>query len=68
MAGVSISLKSVSDAVRAAPYTLDTKVFSFRCACGNTPQEAQGTIARGLEMSPRMADMIGVERRGLRRC
>ena len=37
-------------------------------ACGNTPHAAQGTIARGLEISSRMADMIGVERSGLRRC
>jgi hypothetical protein len=68
MAGISIVFKFRQRYGAAAPYTLDTKVFSFGCICGNTPQVAQGTIARRLEMSPLMADIIDAEESRLTRC
>jgi hypothetical protein len=58
MAGVSIVFKFRPRCDAGAPYTLDTQVFSFRCGCGNAPQDAQGTIVWGLEMSPMTADII----------
>jgi hypothetical protein len=64
MAGVSIVFKFRQRYGAAAPYTLDTQVFSFGCGCGNAPQVIEGTIVRGLEMSPLMADMIGAGEAG----
>jgi hypothetical protein len=68
MAGVSIVFKFRHGCGAAAPYTLDTQTFSIRCSCGNTPQDLQGTIAQGLEMSPMTADIIGAGESRLTRC
>jgi hypothetical protein len=64
MAGISIVFEFRQRCGAAAPYTLDTQVFSFRCGCGNTPQVVQGTIVWGLEMSSMTADIIDAGRAG----